>query len=167
MVDDRRARWVSPDAIQRTEVASEVVSDQPTITDSECEINAGAYPGLRRGAAATLSTAQVEAVRRKVAVWPDIYDQRAPLPGYGRSSSRCNTGSGITLMSRDELQRLSDRQVGLTCSETQPLDRLLRKNRVRIAEDDFVLQHYRDDEPENVSDIAVGYHELDDSELET
>jgi hypothetical protein len=49
MVDDRRARWVSPDAIQRTELASEVVFDQPTITDSECEINAGAYAGLRRG----------------------------------------------------------------------------------------------------------------------
>ena len=47
MVDDRRARWVLPDAIQRTEVSSEVVSDQPSITDSECEINAGAYAGLR------------------------------------------------------------------------------------------------------------------------
>ena len=109
MVDDRRARWVLPDAIQRTEVASEVVSDQPTITDSECEINAGAYPGLRRGAAATLSTAQVEAVRRKVAVWPEIYDQKAPLPGHCRNSNGSNTVRGITLMSRDELQELSDR----------------------------------------------------------
>jgi hypothetical protein len=167
MVDDRRARWVLPDAIQRTELASEVVSDQPTITDSECEINAGAYPGLRRGAAATLSTAQVEAVRRKVAVWPDIYDQKAPLPGHYRNSNYRHTVHGITLMSRDELQKLSDLHVGFISSETRPLDRLPRKNRTRITGDDFVMQHYRDDETESVSDIAVGYHELDDSEIET
>jgi hypothetical protein len=167
MVDDRRARWVLPDAIQRTEVTSEVVSDQPSITDSECEINAGAYPGLRRGAAATLSTAQVEAVRRKVALWPEIYDQKSPLPGSYRNSNCCHTVRGITLMSRDELQELSDLQVGFICSETRPLDRSLRKNRMRIAGDDFVLEHYRDDEPEPASEVAVGYHELDNSDLET
>jgi hypothetical protein len=167
MVDDRRARWVLPDAIQRTEVTSEVVSDQSTITDSECEINAGAYAGLRRGAVETLSAALVEGVRRKVAVWPEIYDQKAPLPGHCRNSNCCNTVHGITVMSRDELQKLSGLQVGFTCSETRPLDLLLRKNRTRIAGDDFVLQHYRDDEPEPVSEVAVGYHELDDTELET
>ena len=32
--------------------------------------------------------------------------------------------------------------------------------------DDFVLQHYGDDEPEPDSEATVGYHELDDSELE-
>jgi hypothetical protein len=38
---------------------------------------------------------------------------------------------------------------------------------MRFAGDDFVLQHYWDDEPEAESELAVGYHELDDSELET
>ena len=66
MVDDGLARWVFPDAIQRTEPSSEVVFDQPTITDSDCEINAGAYAGRRRGAAETLSAAQIETVRLKV-----------------------------------------------------------------------------------------------------
>ena len=117
MVDDRRARWVLPDAIQRTELSSEAVSDQPTITDSECEINAGAYAGLRRGAAKTLSPAQVEAVRRKVAVWPEIYDQKAPLPGYRRTFDCRNNVRGITLMNRDELQKLSEVQVAFIGSE--------------------------------------------------
>ena len=167
MVDDRRALWVSPDAIQRMEVTSEVVSDQPTITDSECEINAGAYAGLRRGAAETLSAAQVEAVRRKVAVWPEIYDQKAPLPGHCRNSNRCKTVRGVTLMSRDELQKLSDLDVAFIGSETRSPSHLLRRNLVRVMGDDFVLQHYRDDEPEPESEVAVGYHELDDSKLET
>ncbi len=166
MVDDRRARWVSPDAIQRTELASEEVSDQPTITDSECEINAGAYAGLRRGAAEALSAAQVEAVRRKVAVWPEIYDQKATLPGHYRTSDCCTTVRGITLMSRDELQKLTD-QAMFFGSETRSPSRLLRRNSVRAMGDDYVLQHYRDDEPETVTDIALGYHELDDGELET
>ena len=165
MVDDRLARWVLPDAIQRTEVTSEVVPDQPTITDSECEINAGAYAGLRRGAAETLSPAQVEAVRRKVAVWPEIYDQKAPLPGYRRNFDCRNTVRGITLMSRDELQKLSELQVAFIGSEAQPPNYLLRKSRMRTMRDDFVLQHYRDDEPEPDSEATVGYHELDDSEL--
>ena len=167
MVDDRRARWVLPDAIQRTEATAEMVFDQPTITDSECEINAGAYAGRRRQAAETLSPAHVETVRRKVAVWPEIYDQKAPLPGHCRNSNCCDTVRGITLMSRDELPKLSDLQGGFICSETRPLGRLLRKNRMRFAGDDFVLQHYWDDEPEAESELAVGYHELDDSELET
>ena len=42
MVDDHALLGL-PNAIQRTELTSEVMSDQPTITDSECEINAGAY----------------------------------------------------------------------------------------------------------------------------
>ena len=167
MVDDRRARWVLPDAIQLTELASEVVSDQPTITDSECEINAGAYPALRRGSDETLSDAQVEAVRRKVAAWPEIYDQRAPLPGHCRNSNRCKTVRGVTLMSRDELQSLSDLDVALIASETRSPDHLLRRNRVRVMGDDYMLQHYSDDEPEPKSELAVGYHDLDDSELET
>jgi hypothetical protein len=167
MVSDRRARWVLPDAIQRMEVTLEMVSNQPTITDSECEINAGAYAGRSRGAVETLSPAQVEMVRRKVAVWPEIYDQKAPLPGHCRNSDCGNTVRGIRLMSRDELQELSDLQVGFICSETRPLDRLLRKNRMQIAGDDFLLQHYRDDEPEPVSEVVVGYHELDDTDLET
>jgi hypothetical protein len=167
MVDDRRARWVLPDAIQRTEATSEMVSDQPTITDSECEINAGAYAGRRRGAAERLSSAQAEGVRRKVALWPEIYDQKSPLPGRYRNSNCCNTVRGITLMSRDELQKLSDLQVGFIGSETRRLDRLSRKDRMRITGDDFVLQHYRDDELEPGSDVAVGYHELDGSDVET
>jgi hypothetical protein len=167
MVDDRRARWVLPDAIQRTELTSEVVSDQPTITDSDCEINAGAYAGLWRGAAATLSAAQVEAVRRKVAVWPEIYDQKAPLPGCCRNSNLCNTVRGVTLMSRDELQKLSDLQVAFVGSEAQSPSHPLRRNRVPVIGDHYVLQHYRDDEPEPESELAVEYHELDDSELET
>lgn len=167
MVDDHRARWILSDAIQRMEATSEMVSGQPTITDSECEINAGAYAGRSRGAAERLSFAQVEAVRRKVAVWLEIYDRKAPLPGHCRNSNCCDTVSGIRLMRRDELQKLSDLQAGFICSETRPLDRLLRKNRMRIAGNDFVLQHYRDDEPETESEVAVGYHEVDDSELET
>lgn len=167
MVDERRARWVLPDAIQRMEAILEMVSDQSTITDSECEINAGGYAGRRRGAAETLSSAQVEGVRRKVALWPEIYDQKSPLPGRYRNSTCCDIVRGITLMSRDDLQELSDLQVGFICSETRPLDRPLRKNRMRIAGDDFVLQHYRDDEPEPVSEVSVGYHELDDTDLET
>lgn len=167
MVDDHRARWVSPDAIQRTEFNSEAVSDQPTITDSECEINAGAYAGLRRGAAETLSPAQLEAVRRKVAVWPEIYDQKAPLPGYRRTSDCRNNVRGITLMNRDELQKLSDVQVGFIGSEAQLPSYLVRKRRMRIMREEFVLQHYRDDEAEPDSEATVGYHELDDSELET
>ncbi len=146
MVDDRRARWVSPDAIQRTELNSEAVSDQPTITDSECEINAGAYAGLRRGAAEALSPAQVEAVRRKVAVWPEIYDQKAPLPGYRRTLDCRNNVRGITLMNRDELQKLSEVQVAFIGSETQLPSYLVRKSRMRTMKDDFVQQHYRDDD---------------------
>ena len=152
MVGDHRARWVLPDAIQRTELTSEVVSDQPTITDSECEINAGAYAGLRRGAAATLSAAQVEAVRLKVAVWPEIYDQKAPLPGCCRNSDLCNTVRGVTLMSRDELQKLSDLQVAFVGSEAQLPSRLLRRNRMPVMGEDYVLQHYRDDESEPESE---------------
>ncbi len=167
MVDDRRARWVSPDAIQRTELNSEAVSDQPTITDSECEINAGAYAGLRRGAAETLSPAQVEAVRRKVAVWPEIYDQKASLPGYRRTFGCRNNVRGITLMNRDELQKLSEVQVAFIGSEAQLPSYLVRKSRMRTMKDDFVLQHYRDDEPEPDSEATVGYHELDNIELET
>jgi integrase len=45
----------------------------------------------------------------------------------------CNTVSGITLISRDELQKLTDLQVGFICSETRPVESLLSKNRVRIA----------------------------------
>jgi hypothetical protein len=167
MVDDHRARWVSPDAIQRIELNSEGVSDHPTITDSECEINAGAYAGLRRGAAETLSPAQVEAVRRKVAVWPEIYDQKAPLPGYDRTFDCRNNVRGITLMNRDELQKLSEVQVAFIGSEAQLPSYLARKSRMRTMRDDFVLQHYRDDEPEPDSEATVGYYELDDSELET
>ncbi len=164
MVDDRHARWVLPDAIQRTELTSEVLSDQPTITDSDCEINAGAYAGTRPGAAATLSAARVEAVRRKVELWPEIYDQRAPLPGCRRNSNLCDTLRGVTLMSPDELRRLSGGQVGFVGSEAKPLTHLLHENRMRNMRDDFVLQHYRDDERETEPDVPVGYHELDDSE---
>lgn len=167
MVDDRLARWVSSDAIQRSEVTPELASDQPTITDSECEINAGAYAGLRRGAAETLSAAQVEAVRRKVAAWPEIYDQKAPLPGRCPNSDCCKT-RGITMIGRDELQNLPNLQVAFIGLETRPSNHLLRKSGMRVMRDDFVLQHYRDDEPEPEpeSEVAVGYHELDDSELE-
>lgn len=122
---------------------------------------------LRRGAAATLSAAQVEAVQRKVAVWPEIYDEKAPLPGYVRDSNRRNTMRGVTLMSRDELQRLSNLQVAFIGSETRPLDELFRKNTTRLPDNDFVQQHYVDDERESLSDIAVGYHDIDGSELET
>ena len=148
-------------------MTSEVVSDQATITDSECEINAGAYAGLRRGAVETLSAAQVEAVRRKVAVWPDIYDQKAPLPGHCRNSNCSKTVHGITLMSRDELQELTDLQVAFVGLEAGPPNHFLRKNRMRVMRDEFVLQHYRDDEPEPESEVAVGYHEPDDGESET
>ena len=58
-------------------------------------------------------------------------------------------------------------QVAFIGSEAQPPSHLLRKSRMRTMRDDFVLQHYRDDEPEPDSEVAVGYHELDDSELET
>ena len=68
-------------------------------------------------------------------------------------------------MSRDELQRLSDLDVGFIGSETQSPSHPLRRN-VRIMGNDYVLQHYRDDEPEPESEVAVGYHELDDSESE-
>jgi hypothetical protein len=70
-------------------------------------------------------------------------------------------------MSRDELQKLTDLQVMFIGSDPRSPSHLLRRNRVRAMGDDYVLQHYRDDEPETVPDIAVGYHELDDSELET
>ncbi len=167
MVDDRLARWVSPDSIQRTEVTSEVVSNQSTITDSECEINAGAYAGLRRGAAETLSPAQVEAVRRKVAAWPEIYDQKAPLPGYRRSFDCRNNVLGVTLMTREELRKMSEVQVAFIGLEAQLPSYLARKSRMRTMRDDFVLQHYRDDEPEADAETTVGYHELDDSDSET
>ena len=166
-MDDRRARWVLPDAIQRTEVPSEMMSNQSTITDSECEINAGAYAGRGRGGVETLSAALVEAVRRKVAVWPEIYDRKAPLPGHCVNSSFSDTVRGITLMSRDELQNLSDPRVAFVGLETRPPDHLLRKNRMRVMRDDFVLQHYRDDEPEPESEVAVGFCEPDDSKSET
>ena len=167
MVDDRRARWVLPDAIQLTEVTSEGVSGQPTITDSECEINAGAYAGLRRGAAQMLSAAQVQAVRCKIAVWPEIYDQKAPLPGYCRDSSRCNNMRGVTLMSRDELQKLSDSHVAFVGAETRSPSHPLRSSRVRGLGRDYVMQHYGEDEPEFEPEVPVGYHEVDDSGLET
>jgi hypothetical protein len=166
MVDDGRARWVLPDAIQRTEMASEVVSDQPTITDLECEINAGAYAGQRRGAVDVLSAAQVEAVRRKVALWPEIYDQKAPLPGAYNDSNCCNTVRGITFMSRDELQRLSSLDLAFIGSETRLSSQLLRRN-VRTMGNDYVLQYYVDDECEPEAEIAVGYQELGHSESET
>lgn len=165
MVDDGGARWVSPNAVQLTEHTPDLIADQPTITDSECEINAGAYAGIRRGAAEGLSARHVEAVRNKVAVWPEIYDHKAPLPGHCRVSD-CGNTPGIRLMSRQELQKLSSLQVAFIGLEAQSSNYSLRKSKMRAMRDDYVLQHYGDDEAEPESEVAVGYHELDASELE-
>lgn len=107
----------------------------------------------------------MEAVRRKVAVWPEVYDQRAPLPGHGRASD-CGNTPGIRLMTREELQKLSSQQGAFIGLEAQPSNYSLRKSKMRAMRDDFVRQHYGDDEAEPESEVAVGYHEVDASELE-
>jgi hypothetical protein len=97
----------------------------------------------------------------------EIYDQKAPLPGYRRTFDCRNKVRGITLMTPDELQKLSEMQVAFIGLEAQLPSYLARKSRMRTMRDDFVLQHYRDDEPEADSEATVGYHELNESEFET
>ena len=112
-----------------------------------------------------LSAQRVEAVRNKVAVWPEIFDEKAPLPGYRRGSNRSSV-PGVTLMSSDELRQLSALQVAFTGSETRASNDSLRKRTVHGMGDDYVMQHFMDDEPEPEPEVPVAYHEVDDSELE-
>jgi len=167
MVDDYRARWVLADAIQRTDPIPGVLSDLPTITDSECEINAGAYAGRGRRAADRLSPAQVTEVRSKVGVWPEIYDRKAPLPGHYRRSACINSAPGVTVMSREELEQLTKPCVVFIDLGSRSYSDLVRKKRMRLTDDDFVQQHYVDDERASPSDVPIGYHEVDSSESES
>jgi hypothetical protein len=172
IVDDDRARWVSPDAIQRTEPIPGMLLSQPTITDSECEINAGAYAGRGRGASERLLPSHTEEVRRKVAVWPEIYDHKAPLPSHYPRCNCTKTVRGVTLMSRAELERLSEMPITFSGSGAPTVDDLIHKSGERLARIDFVQQHYVDDERESSlagpkADIPVDFHEIDGTESET
>jgi hypothetical protein len=167
MVDEGRARWALPDAIQRTEPVSSTLSGQPTITDSECEINAGAYAGCGLLAAERLSLGQMEAVRHKVALWTEIYDQKAPLPRRYRKSECQETAPGVKFVTSRELEQLSGLQITFAGPGPRPLHALLSRNKMGFRDSDLLRQTYADDEPEPLSDRAVGFHELDDSELES
>jgi hypothetical protein len=69
-------------------------------------------------------------------------------------------------MGSDELRQLSEVQIAFIGSETQAPNRSLRRT-ARGMGDEYLMQHFVDDEPEPEAEIPIGYHEIGDSDLET
>src|SRR5208283_943884 len=110
------------------------------ITNSECEANAGLVK----------EDGSIAAARCKVKTWPMV----GANPAYGkptRAPLPTQTG-GITTMRREELERFPVFQLyeqpALSLG-ARPVDNELRKNRTHVFDNDFVQQHYEDDEPES------------------
>jgi hypothetical protein len=151
------ARWCKGgEAIQLTEPIAKSSITESAITSSECAANAGA----------ATKDASIADARCKVAAWPLVgvdaaYGKptRAPLP---------TEPGGIRKVSHEELEKLSsDTGSVYADSGVFPVDYALRKNstRMRLPNNDFVQQHYNDDERESLPGLPLDYHD-DGVELE-
>ena len=163
LVEQDLARWCkSGTAVQLTGTVAEPSGTESAITHSECAANAGA---ARKDSTIAAACCKVKAWLLVGADPAYGKPTRAPLP---------TEPGGIRTMSREELETLRSGTgpvfVGLGA---RPVDDVLRKNRTHVFDNDFVQQHYKEDESESCEEtqervygVPIGCHEGDVSELE-
>jgi hypothetical protein len=161
-VEQDLARWCKDgEAIQLTGTIAQSSVAASAITHSECMANA----------AVAENDSHIAAAQRKVNAWPSVGSD----PRYGKPTKAPlpTQPGGIKRISREELERLSSSTgpVVVEKEDRQVPDvlHLLRKNtmRGRLPNNDFVRQHYDDDEQWSLpAALPVDYHETDGIELE-
>lgn len=158
LVRQGHAEWMRAGTAARlTEPIKDWFLTRATITDEESQANAGLGS----------SASRIAIARDKVAAWPSVCERNAPLP---------IRPDGIRAMSREEFERFPVFQLygqAVLSLGTRPVDNVLLKNRTHLFDNDFVLQHYEDDEPESSEEtqerlygVPIGCREGDVSELE-
>lgn len=138
-VEQDLARWFrNGEAVHLTETGAELPGTTSAITYSECAANAGA---AKRDSSILTGRCKVKAWRLVGADPAYGEPTRAPLPAEP---------GGIITMSREKLERLSS-GIGLELdgSVVRPVDTVLRENRTRSLDNDFVQQNYTDDDGES------------------
>jgi len=162
---DLSVRWVALD-LARWGKYGETIQLTETIAKPFASASAITHLDSLANAAVAEDPGRIAAAQRKVNAWPSVGSDpdcgnptKAPLPAQR---------GGVKQISREELEKLSSGAGPVFVdSGAQPVDQVLRRNRARFHDDEFVQWHYQDDEQQALSEAFIGYHEIDGTELET